>query len=405
MAINEIGQNSQRNEGNNGHSGYTAVEEHDLGEPRPLRIVTIGAGAGGLNMARHLELYMKNIEHIIYEKNADVGGTWFENRYPGCACDIPSHNYQFTWEPNPEWNHFYSPAPEILGYFRKVATKYELYRYIKLNQKIVGATWDEDRGIYNLEIENVESGEKSNDWCHFLINGSGVLNNCKWPNILGLQSFKGELVHSAAWDEKVSTKGKTVAVLGCGSSGVQTVPTILPDVKELITFIRTPTWITAGFAQSKAGPNGSNFNFTDEQKQEFRTDPEAYLQYRKEVENELNKRFKFIIRDSEEQEEAKRFSTHEMTTKLAAKKSLVEYIVPDFAVGCRSPTPGNGYLEALTDPKVRVVTDEISEIVPEGIKLVTGEVIEVDTFICATGFDMFRPNREPYWFMNWPAQP
>jgi cation diffusion facilitator CzcD-associated flavoprotein CzcO len=102
-----------------------------------------------------------------------------------------------------------------------------------------------------------------------------------------------------------------------------------------------------------------------------------------------------IIRDSEEQQEAKRFSTHEMTTKLAAKKSLVEHIVPDFAVGCRRPTPGNGYLEALTDPKVRVVTDEISEIVPEGIKLVTGEVIKVDTFICATGFDISFAPRFP----------
>ncbi|OBT89187.1 hypothetical protein VE02_01661 [Pseudogymnoascus sp. 03VT05] len=164
------------------------------------------------------------------------------------------------------------------------------------------------------------------------------------------------------------------------------------EVKELITFIRTPTWITAGFAQSKAGPNGSNFNFTEEQKQKFRTNPEAYL---KEVEDELNKRFKFIIRDSEEQEEAKRFLTHEMTTKLAAKKSLVEHIVPDFAVGCRRPTPGNGYLEALIDPKVRVVTDEIPEIVPEGIKLVTGEVIKVDTFICATGFDISFAPRFP----------
>ncbi|RFU31050.1 hypothetical protein B7463_g5281, partial [Scytalidium lignicola] len=231
----------------NAHAQYR-IKEQPLGFPRHLRIATIGAGAAGLNMARHLELHMRNFEHVVYEKNLEVGGTWFENRYPGCACDIPSHNYQFTWEANPDWNHF----------------------------------------------------------------------NWKWPMIPGIQSFKGDLVHSAAWDPELSVKGKKVAVLGCGSSGVQIVPTILPgdriqtlkfnvlhdanilrkDVKELITFIRTPTWITAGFAQDKADPHGTNFKFTEQQKDLFKNSPEEYLEYRKEIENELNKRFGFIIKDS-----------------------------------------------------------------------------------------------------------
>jgi NADPH-dependent glutamate synthase beta subunit-like oxidoreductase len=85
-------------------SGYI-IPDITLGVPRRLRVITIGAGASGLNLARQIDKHMQNVEHIIYEKNADVGGTWFENRYPGCACDIPSHNYQFTWEPNAEWNH------------------------------------------------------------------------------------------------------------------------------------------------------------------------------------------------------------------------------------------------------------------------------------------------------------
>ncbi|PVH75074.1 FAD/NAD(P)-binding domain-containing protein [Cadophora sp. DSE1049] len=385
---------AQRARNIDGYAEYK-VEEHAIGDPRHLRIVTIGAGAAGLNMARHLELHMQNFEHVIYEKNGDVGGTWYENRYPGCACDIPSHNYQFTWEPNPEWNHFYSPASEILQYFRQLAQKYELYKYIKLSHKIVGATWDEDGGIWNLEVEDLSSGNIIRDWCHFLINGSGVLNNWKWPDIPGIHSFEGELVHSATWDPKLSVKDKKVAVLGCGSSGVQIVPTIQPDVDELVTFIRTPTWITAGFAQDKAGPNGSNFKFSKEQKDVFRNNPDKYLAYRKEVEDELNKRFDFIIKDSIAQEEAMRFSTNEMKTKLGSDSQLVKHMIPDFAVGCRRPTPGNGYLEALVKPNVTVITEEISEIVPKGIKLKSGKVIEVDVFICATGFDISFAPRFP----------
>ncbi|KAL5366664.1 hypothetical protein BJX96DRAFT_44220 [Aspergillus floccosus] len=378
--------NATRNE-----TRYT-VQENPLGLTRPLRVIAIGAGASGLNLAHQVNKHMSNIELMIYEKNPDVGGTWYENRYPGCACDIPSHNYQFTWATNPDWSAFYSQGPEILEYFRHLARKYNLYKFIQLNHRVVGARWEEDDGTWKLQIEDLASGHVFDDYCHFMITASGVLNNWKWPDIPGLNTFMGKMVHSAAWDNSVSCKGKAVAVLGCGSSGVQIVPTIQPEVKSLVTFIRTPTWITAGFAQSKAGPGGSNFLFTPEQKERFRSHPEEYLNYRKDVESELNKRFKFILKDSPEQEQAKEFSTNEMRTKLGADSPLLKHIIPSFGVGCRRPTPGNGYLEALGQENVRVVTDSISEIVPEGIKLATGEIIQVDVFICATGFDIsFQP--------------
>ncbi|RMJ03531.1 hypothetical protein CDV36_014938 [Fusarium kuroshium] len=364
------------------------IPERRLGEPRHLRIVTVGAGAAGLNLAYQMERHMKAVDHIIYEKNPEVGGTWYENRYPGCACDIPSHNYQFTWEPNPDWNNFYSPAPEILEYFKRLAKKYDLYRFIKLSHQVVGARWISSEGIWRIKVKVLETDTIIEDWCHFMITASGILNNWKWPDIPGLHSFNGKLMHSAAWESGTTWKDKTVAVLGCGSSGVQIVPTMQPTVKKLITFIRTPTWITAGFAQSKAGPNGANFAFSQERKDEFKADPDAYLRYRKEIEHELNSRFKFIIKDSPEQEEAVRFATNEMRTKLGEDSALIKHLLPTFAVGCRRPTPGNGYLEALTKENVRVVTDAISEIVPEGIKLTTGEVIKVDIFVCATGFDI-----------------
>lgn len=134
------------------------------------------------------------------------------------------------------------------------------------------------------------------------------------------------------------------------------------------------------------------YSVSDEQKQRFRNGHEEYLRYRKEVEAELNGRFKLIIKDSPEQEQAIRYSTNDMKSKLGENSPLLEYLIPTFSIGCRRPTPGNGYLEALTKDNVRVVTDQIAEIVPEGIRTVTGEIMKIDMFICATGFDIsFRP--------------
>jgi cation diffusion facilitator CzcD-associated flavoprotein CzcO len=252
----------------------------------------------------------------------------------------------------------------------------------------MGAFRDEDESKWKLRIEDLKRGVIFDDWCDFLINGSGILHNWKWPEIPGLRSFKGALLHSAAWPEGYDLKNKTVAVLGCGSSGVQIVPTIQPDVKHLVTFIRSPTWITAGYAQNKAGPGGANFSFSDAQKREFRQNPAEYLAYRKEVESELNMRFKLIIKDSAEQAEARQYSINEMNTKLGHDARLIKHIIPNFAVGCRRPTPGNGYLEALTQSNVRVLTDNIGKFVEDGIVHTTGEVFNVDVFICATGFDI-----------------
>ncbi|TVY43886.1 putative sterigmatocystin biosynthesis monooxygenase [Lachnellula subtilissima] len=365
------------------------VDEHPLGQPRQLRVIATGSGASALNIARSIDVHMEHVDLVLYEKNHDLGGTWLENTYPGCACDIPSHCYQYSWAPNPKWDKFYSPAPEILKYFQDTAEEHGLRKYIKFKHQIMGATWNEEKGRWDMRIQNLSSGLEFDDWCDFFINSSGYLNNWKYPDIPGLHTFKGELMHSAAWNSDVKLKGKKVAVLGCGSSGIQVVPNIQPEVEHLTTFIRQPTWITAGFAQKYSGPGGTNFDFTEERKTEFVNHPETYHAYRKAIESELNGRFKLILKDSPEQAEAVRFSTEDMKSKLGAKgAAIAEKIIPDFAVACRRPTPGNGYLESLTKDNVRVVQDEIAKIIPEGIVLVTGEVIKVDIFICATGFDL-----------------
>jgi cation diffusion facilitator CzcD-associated flavoprotein CzcO len=134
----------------------------------------------------------------IYEKNPALGGTWFENRYPGLACDIPSHVYQYTFEHNTQWSSFFSGGPEILKYVQGVAKKYHVEKYITFNSRICGAEWDDAKGKWKVKVEN--DGLIKNDECDVLFSASGVLNNWKWPDIAGLNNFKGKLLHSANWD-------------------------------------------------------------------------------------------------------------------------------------------------------------------------------------------------------------
>ncbi|KAK2596341.1 hypothetical protein N8I77_013237 [Diaporthe amygdali] len=373
---------------------YQVLEKPSRGG-RKLRIICLGAGASALNLAHEVDKSSLDLELVCYEKNPSIGGTWYENKYPGCGCDIPSVNYQFSWAPSSEWTSFYSGAPEILQYFKDVAEKYDLNKYIRLSHKVVGAYWNEEDQMWHVKIQK---GDDPNafieDKANIFVNASGVLNKWKWPAIKGRETFKGSMVHSANWDDSVELKGKRVAVIGSGSSAVQIVPNIQPIVGNLKCFIRSASWVTGGFGQRFAGKGGVNFEYNETQRAILRTDPVKYLAYRKKIESELNSRFRFILNGSKEQQDAREFAEKDMRTKLASKPEIADLIVPkDFAVGCRRPTPGNGYLEALCKDNVTVVSSSIEEITPKGIRSADGVEHEFDVIVCATGFDVsWRPH-------------
>lgn len=156
------------------HAFYT-VREQALGSTKPLRLICIGAGVSGINLLRTLRLNLKDYEAVVYEKNDDVGGTWFENRYPGCKCDIPSHCYQYSWRKNKEWSNFFAPAGEIGEYLCRVCKEENLNESIKLSHQIVAATWDEPSGLWHLRVRDLKTGEQFDDTANFLINASGIL--------------------------------------------------------------------------------------------------------------------------------------------------------------------------------------------------------------------------------------
>ncbi|CAL5867467.1 uncharacterized protein PFLUO_LOCUS1686 [Penicillium psychrofluorescens] len=389
-----------------------------LGTSRPLKAIVVGAGFSGLAFAREVETgQLPNVNLTVYEKNASVGGTWYENRYPGCACDIPVHNYQYSWAPYPHFPSYYATGPDIHSYIEAVADQHQLRKYIKVSHKVLGAKWIEERQKWQVQIvatdgrqlmvsnrtsKDGEAGEPFIEECDVFINATGCFNDWKWPAIPGREIFEGKMIHSAAWpdDDDVSLKGKTVALIGNGSTGVQILPAILDEVDKIYVFIRSPTWVTASFAQKFAGPNGENVFFSEEQKEHWMTHPDEYLAYRKDVESELNSRFRLYLKDSVEQKQALDFSISQMKKKLLGKPEIKEKLIPEFAVGCRRTTPGNGYLEALCSPKVEVIWGGVASFNKSGLKSQFGDQFDVDTIICATGFNMSFSPRFPVIGLN-----
>jgi cation diffusion facilitator CzcD-associated flavoprotein CzcO len=187
-------------------NGIDSPEFHFQDQPvdqgRPINVVIIGAGVSGIALYIRLLQYVPNASVTIFEKNPSVGGTWYENRYPGVACDIPSHVYQYTFEPNTDWSKLFAPGAEILEYVKGVAHKYGVDEKVKYNTKVVQTEWFEDEGLWQVTTEHTENGTTLSDQtkAHVVISAVGILNNWKWPEVDGLHDFEGKLLHSACWD-------------------------------------------------------------------------------------------------------------------------------------------------------------------------------------------------------------
>ncbi|BCR89696.1 flavin-containing monooxygenase [Aspergillus chevalieri] len=366
------------------------VEERSIDEARPLRVVIIGSGISGIISSVRFRQRIANVDLCVYEKNADVGGTWLENRYPGCACDIPAHTYQATFEPNKEWSTFYATAPEIYQYWKRVASKYGCEKHIKFKQQVVQAVWDEKKSNWQLQVQDVDSGSVYSDEADVLISATGALNNWKWPDIPGLHDFRGKLMHSAKWDESYDYSGKKTAVIGNGSSGIQVVPGMLPKVTHLDHYIRGRTWLSPTLARDEIDKRGAgleNFSFSPEEIEEFKKDHQKYQRFRKGVELELQSVHGATITGTPEQVGARGIFLENMKRRLAGNPALIDDLIPSFPPVCRRLTPGPGYLEALTDDKVDVVTSPIVKVDTEGIITADGKHHPTDVLVCATGFD------------------
>lgn len=366
--------------------------------PQKLRIIHVGMGASGLLAAHKARKFLTDYELVCYEKNEVIGGTWYENRYPGCACDIPAHTYTFPFDRNPEWSGYYSYAPEIQDYMMRFYKKHNLEPFVVLNTKVVAATWDEMQGKWEVELER-KDGSKFKDTCNILINGSGVLTKWKWPEISGLHDFKGTLAHSANWPQDLDWSGKRVAVIGTGSSSIQMVPKIAETAEHLTVFMRNCTYIAPQFgtniSNKEADPDSSDPNaagkhqYTEKEKQRFRDDPDYHLKYATKVEQAIVGGWDMFYRGSELNVAAKQFMQKSMAERLGDREDLKQHFIPSWSPGCRRLTPGEGYLEALIQPNVTcVMNNEITHVTSAGPVTADGTQHTVDILACATGFNV-----------------
>ncbi|KAE8334229.1 hypothetical protein BDV24DRAFT_173606 [Aspergillus arachidicola] len=324
--------------------------------PRKLRVVCIGAGISGLTVAYKLkhEKPLDFVDLIIYEKNPEVGGTWFENVYPGVEGQLKQDCYQFPFAPNPSWSSYYATGKEIQEYIVSTAEKYDLYEKVNFNTKLVKAVWSEMQGKWKLQLKQCEVVLE--DEADIILDGSGVLK-------------------------------KKIAVIGNGSSGIQVIPSLQPKAVKLVNYIRHATWITPNICgrQTRDGM-GTNFQYTEEEKQHFRDNPEELLEYRKSIEGAVNAVYALMISGSEENKALYEWVHEVMRSRLSKKPELIKALIPTYEIGCRRIGPGDGYLEAIQEDNARVTFSKIKRITPNGIETDEGEEL-FDLIVCATGFN------------------
>nr|KMM71314.1 monooxygenase [Coccidioides posadasii RMSCC 3488] len=378
---------------NGPESPYQIDQEAVLGsQQRKVKVLTIGAGASGIMMAYKIQKECKNVEHVIYEKNEDIGGTWLENRYPNCACDIPSHAYIYCFAPNPEWPNFYSYSPDIWNYLDRVCNTFDLRKYMTFNTKVIGAYWEEDKGEWRVALTQTMPDGTQREFeerCNVLLNGTGILNNYKWPDLEGMDKFKGRIIHTAVWPKDYQAeqwKNDRVAVIGSGASSIQTVPGMQPHVKHMDVFVRTGVWFT-----SIAGNEGLNKDYSEEEKAKFRNNTEELVKASKFIENQINGDWGVFYKDSEAQKLGQEYLKRRMGEWIKDER-LLKGFTPTFGVGCRRVTPGDPYMVAIQKANVDVHFTAVARFTENGVMGEDGIEREADTVVCATGFDTsYRP--------------
>lgn len=254
-----------------------------------------------------------------------------------------------------------------------------------MQHQVTSAVWDEASAQWQVEVQNLQTGDTVHLSCHILINAGGILNAWRYPPIPGLvDRYKGKLVHSAAWPKDMDYKDKVLGLIGNGSSGIQILPNTAPKVRKLVTFVREPTWVSPPIGQG-------HHIYTVDEKARFATDSRHHLETRKEIEKGMNGSFGIFHSGSEAQMFSRQYMLSEMQKKLA-NPELEKLLIPEWSVGCRRITPGPNYLESLSRENVDVVYGEISSISESGPIMEDGSHHPVDILVCATGFDTtFKP--------------
>jgi cation diffusion facilitator CzcD-associated flavoprotein CzcO/acetyl esterase/lipase len=335
-----------------------------------LSAIIVGTGFAGLGMA--VALRKQGIsDFVILEKTADVGGVWRDNSYPGAACDVPSHLYSFSFEPNPRWSRVFSPQSEILDYLRHCAQKYELLRHIRFGAEVSEAEYDEDNAHWTVTLTD---GTRLS--ARLLITGTGQLSRPAYPRLEGMADFKGHSFHSATWDHGYALAGKRVAVVGTGASAIQFVPAIAGRVAQLKVFQRSPAYILPRPDRAYSELEKTLFGSAPWLMKLLRTS--IYVRY--ESQALAFTRFKWLMKI------AGGVPFRRLLRKQVKDPALRAKMVPDYPIGCKRILLSSEYLATFAQPHVALLTEGIRRITPEGIETNDGRHHAVDAIIYGTGF-------------------
>jgi cation diffusion facilitator CzcD-associated flavoprotein CzcO len=332
------------------------------------RVVIVGTGFSGLGMAARLKRDGVD-DFVVLERNQGVGGTWWDNTYPGCQCDVPSHLYSYSFAPNPDWSRTYSLQPEIRDYLRDCADRFEVTPHIRFGCELSQAAWDEEAGVWRLDTSEGEITAQ------FLVAGVGPLSEPAIPELPGLERFEGAVFHSARWDHDHDLSGERVGVIGTGASAIQFVPRIQPEVRSLHVFQRTPPWIL---------PH-TDRPVTRLERGLYRRFPRLQRLVRAAI---------YASREWLVLAFAKRRRLMKLPERLARRHlarqvrdpELRSKLTPDYTIGCKRILLSNDWYPALTRPNTEVVTDGVREVRERSIVTTAGEEIELDTIVLGTGF-------------------
>jgi cation diffusion facilitator CzcD-associated flavoprotein CzcO len=333
-------------------------------------IAIIGAGFAGIGAA--VQLLRQGIRSFtIFERAGEIGGTWRDNSYPGAACDVPSHVYSFSFEPNPAWSRMFAESGEIQAYLLGVVEKWQLRQHLRLGTEIVEARFDEAAGGWTLTTA-------ADERCvaRAVISGVGGLVDPRWPDVKGIQSFAGELMHTARWDHGYELAGKHVAVIGTGASAVQVVPSIAPEVAKLTVFQRTPAWVMPKrdrvYSAARKG---------------FYARHPAALRASRLAKYWLSEAFgPMVFLDAPRLSALAELGSRKHLERSVADPALRAKLTPDFQFGCKRILISDDYWSAFERANVELVTEPIEEIRRDGIETRDGRLHALDAIVFATGF-------------------
>ncbi|WP_460056126.1 flavin-containing monooxygenase [Pseudomonas sp. S2_D06] len=335
-----------------------------------LSAIIIGSGFAGIGMAVALQKAGVK-DFVILEKKQDVGGVWRDNSYPGAACDVPSHLYSFSFEPNPDWSRVFAPQAEIHAYLRHCADKYGLDKHIRFGAEVVSAEFDERTSLWHVTQQDGSVLSAS-----LLISGTGQLSRPAFPKLAGMETFKGHVFHSATWDHGYSLAGKRVAVVGTGASAIQFVPAIAGTVGHMKVFQRSPAYLMPR-------PDRA---YSERAKSLLRNVPWMMTAYRASIYMRYESRALAFTRFKGLMKWAVGIPFRRLLSGQVPDPVLRNKLTPDYPYGCKRILLSSDYLKAMSRSNVELVTDGIARVTESGIETVDGQRHEVDAIIYGTGF-------------------